>query len=70
MSKSENSGCGISIPILIGSIGTTLIGQTMHGSFWWGFVDFFLWPLVWIKWILFREITLSIIKESFNWFIQ
>ena len=70
MSKEENVGCRVPILGLIGCICTTIIGQTIHGSFWWGIVDFFFWPLVWIKWLICKDVTLSIIKESFNWFLQ
>lgn len=55
---------------LVASIITAVIGQTIHSSFLWGIVDFFLWPLVWIKWLLFGDINLSIIKESFDWFFM
>lgn len=34
MSKEENVGCRVPILGLIGCVCTTMIGQTIHGSFW------------------------------------
>jgi len=69
--KTINIGCGPQgiIP-LIGAVCTTIIGQTIHSSFWWGIVDFFCWPLVWVKWLICRDVTMSIIKDAFSWFFQ
>lgn len=70
MSKENNIGCLAYILSLIASTCTAMIGQTIHGSLWWGIVDFFFFPLVWIKWLICRDVNLTIIKESFNWFLQ
>lgn len=68
--KKVNIGCQIPGVGLIGAICTTMIGQTIHNSFWWGFIDFLFWPLVWVKWLIYQDVTLSIIKESFSWFFK
>jgi hypothetical protein len=71
MSKKENSvGCSIPFLGVFFSTCTAIVGQTIHGSFWWGIVDFLFWPLVWIKWLLYKDVNLTLIKESFNWFLQ
>lgn len=67
--KETNIGCQIPGLGLIGAAGTAIIGQTIHGT-WWGIVDFFFWPLVWVKWLIYKDVNMSIIKESFNWFLQ
>lgn len=54
---------------LIGSVLTTIIGQTIHSSFWWGIIDFFFWPIVWVKWLICKDVNLSLIKEAFSWFL-
>lgn len=68
--KETNDGCGIQVGGLIFATCTAIIGQVIHGSFWWGIIDFFFSPLVWIKWLICKDVTLSIIKEAFNWFLQ
>lgn len=49
---------------------TTMIGYTIHGSIFWGIMDFFFAPLAWIKWLVCHEVTISIIKETFPWFFK
>ena len=66
--KSSKVGCQIPVVGLLGSIFTVIVGQTIHGSFFWGIIDFFFWPLIWIKWALYKQVNMSIIKESFSWF--
>jgi hypothetical protein len=73
MSKTKK-GINISFKVpgigIIGAICTTIIGQTIHSSFWWGIVDFLLWPLVWVKWLICKDVNMSIIKDAFSWFLQ
>lgn len=49
---------------------TANIGYTIHNSIIWSIVDFFIFPLVWLKWIIFHEVTLMIIEKSFHWFFK
>lgn len=49
---------------------TAMVGYTIHKSIFWSIIDFLLAPLVWIKWIICHEVTLSIIKETFSWFLK
>lgn len=72
MSKKEKVNIGCQVPGLglIGCVCTAIIGQTIHGSFWWGIVDFFFWPIVWVKWLICRDVNLTIIKDAFSWFLQ
>ena len=51
------------------SLLTAMIGYTIHHSFFWSIVDFIFSPIAWIKWILCHEVTLTIIKETFKWFL-
>ena len=55
---------------LITCVLTAMIGYTIHSSIFWSLVDFFFAPLVWMKWLVYHEVTLSIIKESFAWFFK
>jgi len=51
-------------------LATANIGMHIHGSIFWAIVDFFFAPLAWLKWFICQEVTLSIIKESFAWFLR
>jgi hypothetical protein len=49
---------------------TAMIGYHIHGSLFFTIVDYFMAPLVWIKWIIFQEINISIIRETFSFFFK
>jgi hypothetical protein len=49
---------------------TAMLGYTIHGSLFWSIVDFIFWPIVIIKWLVCHELTLTIIKKSFEWFFS
>lgn len=67
--RTDNVGCRVPGLWIVASLFTTLVGQTIHGT-WWGIVDFFFWPLVWIKWVLFGEVNLSVLKETIEPFLN
>lgn len=48
---------------------TSMVGYHMHNSILWAIVDWILWPFAWVKWLLFHEVTLNIIKETFSFFL-
>jgi hypothetical protein len=56
------------ITALAVSLGTAMIGHTIHHSVFWSILDFFFWPLAWIKWLILHQVTLAIIKETFSFF--
>lgn len=60
----------ISLPTIIFSLPTAMIGYQIHSSTFWAIMDFIFWPIVWVKWFIFHEVTLSIIKEAFSWFLK
>ena len=51
-------------------ISTAMIGYTIHGSLFWAIVDFIFTPIVWIKWLCFHEVNMSIIRETFTFFLN
>lgn len=55
---------------IIFSVLTSMIGYTIHHSIFWSIMDFIFTPLVWIKWLIFHEVNISIIKETFAWFFK
>ncbi len=52
------------------SVLTAMIGYTIHGSLFWAIMDFIFTPIAWIKWLICQEVTLSIIKQTFEWFFK
>jgi hypothetical protein len=57
------------VSLLIGLV-TAMIGHTIHSSTFWSIMDFFFWPFAWIKWLIFQEVNLSIIKQTFTFFFK
>jgi hypothetical protein len=49
---------------------TAIIGYHIHGSIFWSICDFIFSPLAWLKWLIFQQVTLAIIKQSFSWFVR
>jgi hypothetical protein len=49
---------------------TSMIGYTIHKSVGWAIIDFLCWPLALDKWLIYHEITRSVIKETFNFLYQ
>jgi hypothetical protein len=68
----ENKKITFRIPgvnLLIGLV-TAMIGHNIHSSTFWSIMDFIFWPLAWIKWFIFQEVNLTIIKSAFDWFLK
>lgn len=49
---------------------TSMIGYQIHNSIFWAIMNFIFWPISWIKWIICHDVNLSIIKETFSWFLK
>lgn len=50
---------------------TAMVGYTINNnSLFWAIVDFIFAPIALIKWLIFHEITLSVIKHTFTWFFN
>lgn len=55
---------------LIFSFLTSMIGYTKNDSLIWAILNFFFPIISWFKWIVFKEINLTIIKNTFDWFFK
>lgn len=55
---------------LVISLITAMIGHTIHSSIFWSIMDFIFWPIAWIKWIIYQEVNVTIIKETFGFFFK
>lgn len=69
----NKSGCGCStttfIHVLFGIL-TAMVGYHIHYSVFWTIIDFLFWPIAIIKWVIFHEITLRVLKDTFGWFFN
>jgi len=55
---------------LLFCLATAMIGHTRHGSLFWAILDFLLAPLVWCKWLICKEVNVTLIKKSFAFFLE
>ena len=51
-------------------IATAIIGYTRHGSLPWAILDFLFAPIVWCKWLIYKQVNLTLIKKSFAFFFE
>lgn len=66
----ENNNTFTQLIYLIISIMTGMIRYHMSPDLFWAIVDALFFPLVWIKWLICAEINLTIIKETFSFFMK
>ena len=66
--KIRIGGKGGGLLYTVFSVLTAMIGYTIHGSLFWAVMDFIFVPFAWIKWLIMKQVTLSIIKATFSWF--
>jgi hypothetical protein len=52
------------------SVMTAMVGYTIHHSIFWSIMDFLFTPLTWIKWLICQEVNLTIIKQTFQFFLN
>lgn len=50
------------------SLCTAKIGYAIHGSIFWSIMDYLFTTFAWIKWFIFSEVNISIIKKAFEFF--
>ena len=42
-----------------------MIGYSIHGSLFWSIMNFIFCPITWAKWLICKEVSLSVIKQTF-----
>lgn len=52
------------------ALATAIIGFHIHHSIFFSIIDYIFAPFVWIKWVIFQEVNMTIIKASFAWFMK
>jgi hypothetical protein len=70
--KHDNTGCSVTLGWVhrVFGIITAMIGYRIHNSIGWAIIDFFFFPLAWIKWLILHQVNLTIIKQTFAFFLQ
>jgi len=64
--KSCNSFFNLVTAYIVGVVGYHLNNQ----SVFWGIIDALFYPIAIIKWLIYGELSMSLIKESFPFFFQ
>ena len=61
-----------SISLFTAIVAFNINEKVLHSNFplFWAIIDFLFWPFVWVKWILLQEVNLTIIKDSFSFFLS
>lgn len=60
-------GCGpAGFVVLVIAVMTAMVGHQIHHGIFWSIVDFFLFPFAWIKWLIFHQIKVSVLKATFG----
>ncbi len=67
-SKTYNFRLGSLYPIF--AFCTAMIGYTIYSSVGWSILDFLFAPFAWMKWLVMHQVNITIIKETFSFFIQ
>lgn len=52
------------------SLATAVVGMQIHGSGFWAVIDFFFAPFAWLKWLIYKEVSISIIAKAFEFFFK
>lgn len=51
-------------------LSTAIIGKQIHGSVFWAVIDFFFMPPAWLKWLICQEVSISVIRAAFDFFLR
>lgn len=67
----QKKGCSINLGLgWILGIPTAMIGYNIHGSIGWAIFDLIFYPIAWAKWLIMQEVNMSIIRNTFSFFMQ
>ena len=63
--------CGInSFLYTLFAIATAMIGYHIHHSIFFAIINGIFAPFAWIIWLICHDVNLTIIKETFSWFLM
>jgi len=64
----NKSVCGVLYTIF--SVCTAMVGYQIHNSLFWSIMDFFFTIFAWCKWLICHEVNMTIIKQTFSFFLS
>lgn len=55
---------------LVIAVCVAMIGYQRHGDTLWAIIDFMFWPIAVVKWLIYHEINVSLIKTTFDFLLK
>ena len=52
------------------SVATGIVGYTIHQSLCYAIVNGVFYPIAWAKWLICKEVNLSILREAFGFLLN
>lgn len=62
-------GVGFVVGVLVAILGVTVNAHLGDSAFW-CLLDFLFWPLALAKWLILKQVNLSIVREAFSFLLQ
>lgn len=47
-----------------------MVGHTIHGSTFWAVMDALFWPFAIAKWLVYHEVSRSVVERTFSFVMQ
>jgi hypothetical protein len=66
--KSTRNGSGL--VYMLFCLATSMIGYHIHHSIFWSVLDWIFAPFAWCKWLILQEVNLTIIRDTFAFFLK
>jgi hypothetical protein len=60
----------VKIVYLIFCVATAMVGYTIHHNVFYSVVNFLFSPISWIYWLITHNVSVSVIKETFSFFLK
>lgn len=51
-------------------LATAMIGYTIHHNLFYSIINFIFAPISWIYWLITHDVNMSVIKETFSFFMK
>jgi len=49
---------------------TAMIGYSIYNDLFFAIIDFFFAPIAWIYWLVTHQVNMTIIKQTFEFFLK
>ncbi len=51
------------------AVATAVIGYHIHGNGLYAVINFITWPISWVYWLICHDVNITVIKETFQFFL-